>query len=82
MPLSLPPPHRPGAPRLAGPGDAEDGGAPKLTNTRALGPCKASQIESPVEAPRPYSHFSQASALSFCPRPGTMPSLREVEVTR
>ena len=65
MPLSLSPPHRPGAPRLAGPGDAEDGGAPKLTNTRALGPCKASQIESPVEAPRPYSHSSQASALSF-----------------
>ena len=65
MPLSLGPPHRPGAPRLAGSGDAEDGGVPKLTNTRASGPCEASRIESPVEAPRPYSHSSQASALSL-----------------
>ena len=65
MPLSLPPPHRPGTPRLTGPGDSEDGGVPKLTNTRASGPRKASRIESPVGAPRPHSHPSQASALSL-----------------
>lgn len=65
VPLSLPPPLRPGTPRLTGPRDTEDGGVPKLTNTRASGPRKASRIESPVGAPRPHSRSSQASALSL-----------------